>query len=84
MKNPTEPRIGEAYNSQDSITGVSDWTAAEKQNRVSETSINFYSSLTAGNTTEGTRQGTIFGYLNAAGTTFIALYKKTGTAVSIK
>jgi hypothetical protein len=79
MKNPTDPRLDAAYDSEDSITGVKDWTAADQDKRQPMTSLNFYSSISAGEAAVGSRKGTVF----ALNTGSIIVYKANGTSVSI-
>ena len=76
--NPKSPRLGDAYNSKDSITGAHDKTSQELAERTAIENINVYSSINAGSTVHTSRKGAFF----AVGTSLV-FYKADGTAVSI-
>jgi hypothetical protein len=78
-KSPTSPKLGDAYDSEDSITGIKDWTAADQNSRNPGIKLNVYSSISAGAAAMGTKKGTIF----ALDTGSIVMYKINGTSVSI-
>ena len=77
--NPTSPKLGDAYNSKDSITGAHDKTSQELIERTPVENINVYSSITAGVAAQKNKKGTIF----ALDTGSIIFYKADGTSVSL-